>query len=162
MAASVFTENHPGIPTQDPTLLATERVRVPGRPGKEGPRPRGRIGWVVTGSLVAGLVASLFSLLRHPCRRVRLTSAARCLSNSRSAEPCWLEDDGAEHRPDQLDPVEVEVVSEPVHEHVAGQDHRHRQQQAPPEPESEDLHVGTRVLASASTMPPAVPRVQSS
>ncbi len=51
------------------------------------------------------------------------------------------EDDRAEDRPDPLDPGEVDRVAEPVHDHGAGQDHGHRQQQRPPEPAPEHLDV---------------------
>ena len=43
--------------------------------------------------------------------------------------------------PDPLDAVEVEVVAEPVHDHVAGHHDRDGQEQAPPEPAPEHLDV---------------------
>src|SRR3546814_3876308 len=51
------------------------------------------------------------------------------------------EDDSSEHRTDPLDPVEVELVAEPVHDHVAGGHDGNAEQQAPPKPTSEHLHV---------------------
>ena len=63
------------------------------------------------------------------------------------------EDDRPEHRADPLDPGEVELVAEPVHDHVAGRHHRDGQQQAPPEPPPERLGVVPGVLAGR--VPPA-------
>jgi hypothetical protein len=56
------------------------------------------------------------------------------------------EHDRAEHRADPLDAGEVELVAEPVHDHVAGDHHRHGQQQAPPEPRRNISTCDKRVL----------------
>ena len=73
---------------------------------------------------------------------------------SRNGQPPQKKIDRAEHRADPLDAGEVELVAEPVHDHVAGHDHRDGQQQAPPEPAPEHLDVvpGVRAVAAVSAV----------
>ena len=54
------------------------------------------------------------------------------------------EDERAEHRPDPGDAVEL--VAEPLHHHLAGDDDRDRQQERQPEPAPEGLRIVTGVL----------------
>ncbi len=60
------------------------------------------------------------------------------------------EHERAEHRPDPRHPREVERVAEPVHDHLAGDDERDRQQQAEPEAPAEHLRVVAGVLVVAA------------
>ena len=57
---------------------------------------------------------------------------------------------GAERRPDQLHAVEVEVVAEPVHDHVARQHHGHGEGEAQPEPAPEHRDVVAVVAVVAA------------
>ncbi len=57
------------------------------------------------------------------------------------------EHEGAEHRPHPVDAVDVEVIAEPVHDHVTGHHQRDRQEETPPEPCAEHLDVVTGVLS---------------
>ena len=59
------------------------------------------------------------------------------------------EHDRAEHRAEPRHPREVELVVEPVHHHLAGDDERDRQQQAEPEAAAEHLRVVAGVLVVA-------------
>ena len=51
--------------------------------------------------------------------------------------------------PSHDDPREVELVAEPVHHHLAGDDERDRQEQAEPEAPAEHLRVVPGVLVVA-------------
>ena len=62
------------------------------------------------------------------------------------------EHERAEHRPDPGDAVEL--VAEPVHDHLARDDHRDRDQQRQPEPAAEHLRVVPGVLVMTGEVGP--------
>ena len=80
----------------------------------------------------------------------------RASSTPRPATP--QEHERAEYRPDQVDAGEVEHVPEPVHDHVAGDHQRDREQEAQPEPSPEHLDVmaSVRVVALGLVAVPLV------
>ena len=81
----------------------------------------------------------------HP--RLAIAELGDTAGEERPATP--PEHDRAEHRPEPRHPSEVELVTEPLHHHLAGHDQRNRQRQTHPEPAAEHLRVMPGVLVMA-------------
>ena len=82
----------------------------------------------------------------HPGAAV--TNLSPTADQERPAAP--PEHERPQHRPVPLHPRQGQLVTEPVHHHVAGDDEGHRQQQAEPEAATEHLRVVPGVLVMAA------------
>src|SRR3546814_20276007 len=95
-------------------------------------------------------------MIRRPPRSTRTDTLFPYTTLFRSLEerPTAPEEDHRpQHRAHPLDAIEVDLVAEPVHDHLTGSHHRDRQEKAPPEPALALRSVVSGVLPAVRPVP---------